>query len=120
LAGQPAGTPLPWPVQFQGIQLDPDRFTSQFRERLVSREQSHLFSPPITLLNDLYSFDPRGLLAVVDLAEIKDVTLDNLIIHRPMIFNDTPVAVFFPVFEASFDSKKHALNLPENTGKSRG
>jgi hypothetical protein len=63
-------------MQFQGIQLDPDRFTSQFRERLVSREQRHLFSPPITLLNDLYSFDPRGLLAVVDLAEIKDMTLE--------------------------------------------
>jgi hypothetical protein len=49
-----------------------------------------------------------GLLAVVDLAEIKDMTLDNLIIHCAMIFNDTPVAVFFPVFEPPFDSKKHA------------
>jgi hypothetical protein len=92
--------------------VDPDRFTSQFRERLVSGEQSHLLSPPITLLNDLYRFDPRGLLAVVDLAEIKDMTLDNLIIHRPVIFNDTPVAVLFPVLEAPFDSKKHAPNLP--------
>ena len=107
-------------MQFQGIQLDPDRFTSQFRERLVSGAQSHLFSPPMTLLNDLYSFDPRGLLAVVDLAETKDMTLDNLIINRPMIFNDTPVAVLFPVFEAPFDSKKHAPNLLENIGIARG
>jgi hypothetical protein len=71
-------------------------------------------------LDYLYRFDPGGLLAVVDLAEIKDMTLDNLIIHRPMIFNDTPVAVFFPVFEPPFDSKKHAPNLPQTIGKSMG
>jgi hypothetical protein len=48
------------------------------------------------------------------------VTLDNLIIHRPMILNDTPVTVFFSVFEAPFNSKKHAPNLLENIGIARG
>jgi hypothetical protein len=107
-------------MQLQGVHLDPDRFTRQFRDRPVSGEQGHLLSPPIALLHDLYGFDPGGLLAVVDLSEIKDMTLDNLVIHRPMIFNDTPVAVLFPVFEASFDSKKHAPNLLENIGIARG
>ena len=33
------------------------------------------------------SFFPGRLLAVIDLPEIKNVTLDNLVIHRSMIFN---------------------------------
>ena len=42
--------------------------------------------------------------------------LDNLIIHRPMIFNDTPVVVLFTVFEAAVDSK---IPAPQFTGKYR-
>jgi hypothetical protein len=107
-------------MQLQGVHLDPDRFTGQFRDRSVSGEQGHLLPPPIALLHDLYGFDPGGLLAVVDLSEIKDMALDNLVIHRPMIFNDTPVAVLFPVFEASFNSQEHTANLLENGGLARG
>jgi hypothetical protein len=107
-------------MQLQGIHLDLDRFTSQFRDRPVSGEQGHLLSSPIALLHDLYRFDPGGLLAVVDLSEIKDMALDNLVIHCPVIFNDTPIAVLFPVFEAPFDSKKHAPNLLENIAIARG
>jgi hypothetical protein len=73
--GQPASAPLPWPMQFQGRQWDPDRFTSQFRKRMVSGEQGHLLAPPITLLNALNRLNPGGLLAVVDLPEIKNVTM---------------------------------------------
>jgi len=107
-------------MQFQSRQVNLDRFAGQFRYRTVRGEKGHLLSTPLSPLNDLNGFDPGGLLAIVDLAEIKNVTLDNLIIHRPMIFNDTPVAVLFPVFEAPFDSKKHAPNLLENIGIARG
>jgi hypothetical protein len=99
-------------MQFQSRQVNLDRFAGQFRYRTVRGEQGHLFPLPLSLLNDLNGFDLGGLLAIVDLAEIKNMTLDNLVIYSPMIFNDTPVAVIFSVFEPPFDSKKHAPNLP--------
>jgi hypothetical protein len=42
------------------------------------------------------------MLAVVDFTEIQDVTLNDLVVNRAMIFNDTPVAMFFAVLEAAF------------------
>jgi hypothetical protein len=81
LAGQPAGTPLPWPMQFQGRQLDPDRFTGHFRDRSISGEQSHLLASPIPLPDYLNRFYPESQIAVINLPEIKNVTLDNLVIH---------------------------------------
>jgi len=47
-------------------------------------------------------------LAVIDLPEVKNLPLDNFVAHRPVIFNNAPIAMFFSVLESWFGAKKHA------------
>jgi hypothetical protein len=108
LAGQPTGAPLSWPMELHSVQLDLDPFTGQFRERTVSRKQGYLSCRAVALLDHLDGLHPGGLLPVIDLTKVKHLSLDNLFGRRPMVFNDTPIAMLFSVFEASFGSKKHA------------
>ena len=108
---QPAGAPLPWPMEFQAAQLDLDDFTVKFRRLSISRKQRHLPALFVSVLKDLDSLTPRCSLAIIYLTEIKNMALDDLIVNRPMVFNDTPGAMFFAVFEAAFFTKKHAPNV---------
>jgi hypothetical protein len=54
-------------------------------------------------------FHPRGLLAVIDFPEVKNLSLDDFVVHRPVIFNNAPVAMFFSILESWFGAKKHGL-----------
>lgn len=44
------------------------------------------------------------MLVVVDFAKIQNMALNDLVINRSMILNDTPVAMFFAVLEAALSS----------------
>jgi hypothetical protein len=60
-----------------------------------------------------YGLAPRYPLRVIYLAKIKYLALDDLVALGPMILNNTPVAMFFPVLYAALRSKKHAPILAE-------
>ena len=52
-------------------------------------------------------FHPRGLLAVIDFPEVKNLPLDDFVAHRPVMFNNAPIAMFFSILESWFGAKKH-------------
>ena len=94
-----------------GCSIGFGRFTVKFRRLPISRKQRHLPALFVSVLKDLDSLTPRCSLAIIYLAKIKNMALDDLIVNRPMVFNDTPGAMFFAVFDAALFTKKHASNV---------
>jgi len=37
----------------------------------------------------------------------KNLSLDDFVVHRPVIFNSAPIAMFFSILESWFAAKKH-------------
>lgn len=60
------------------------------------------------LLDHLNRLNPGGALGVIDFAKVENLPLDHFVVHRPVILNNAPIAVLFPVFETCFVSKEHA------------
>jgi len=65
------------------------------------------------VLDHIDSFHPRGLLGVIDFPEVKNLPLNHFVVQRPVVLDNTPIAVLFSVFEPWFVSKEHS-------GKSTG
>ena len=78
----------------------------------VFREQGYL--PSLRTLKDFNAPAPSSMLAVVDFTEIQDVTLNDLVVNRAMIFNDTPVAMFFPVLEPALLARLSLLAVVDH------
>jgi hypothetical protein len=51
---------------------------------------------------------PRGLLSIIDFPEVKNLPLDDFVAHCPVIFNNTPVAMFFSILESRLGAKKQS------------
>ena len=60
------------------------------------------------------------MLAVVYLAKIEHLSLNNPVVRHPLVLNDAPVAMFFTVFKTVFSSKKHAPIFLEQNKKIKG
>ena len=117
---QPTGAPLPGSMKFQFTELNLDDFTFQLRSLSVRGKQSHLSALFFAALKDIDAFAPGCMLAIVYFAKIEDLSLDNPVTRHTLVFNDTPITMFFAVFEAAFGSEKHAPILLNTTRKSRG
>jgi hypothetical protein len=102
-------------MKFQCVQLDVDRFTVQLRETPVRRKQGHLSHPATLVFDHIDGFHPRGLLPVIDLPEVKNLPLDDSVVHRPVTFNNAPIAMFFSVLESWFGAKKHTPTLSKKS-----
>ena len=53
---------------------------------------------------------------VIDLPKVKNLALDYFVVHRPVTFNNAPIAMFFSVLESWFGAKKDASHF---TGENR-
>ena len=95
-------------MNFQCVQLDVDRLTVQLRETAVRWKQGYLSHTATMVFHHIDGFHPRGLLAVIDLPEVKNLSLDDFVVHRPVIFNNAPIAMFFSILESWFGAKKHS------------
>src|SRR5262249_58488854 len=86
------------------------------RNLTISREQRQLAVPLAAFIKGFDQVVPSRELAVVDLAEIQHLPLDDLAAGAALALDDIPVAMFFAVFEASVGSQKHDANQPTPTG----
>src|ERR1700677_3539200 len=100
MARQPAATPLPRPVQPQAAEPDVHHIAIQWRRRAILGEQCDLFAGLTVLVERLDRLAPRGALAVVDLAQIKYVSLHRPPARDPAVLHDAPIAVLLAVFAA--------------------
>src|SRR6266853_2608253 len=111
MAGQPAGAPLPRPVQPQSAEPDMHHIAIQNWRRAVLGEQRDL---PRVLASLVERFDrsaPRGFLAVIDLAQIQHLPLHRPPARHPAVLDDAPVAVLLAVLLANLVAQKHAARF---------
>jgi hypothetical protein len=60
---------------------------------------------------------PSFMLAVVDLAQIQHLALNDLAARAALALDNVPIAMFFAVFEASVESQEHANQLKTRSMK---
>src|SRR3989440_2838812 len=93
LTGQPTRTPLSGVAHFQIFEPHLDELLVVHRPGLILGKEGHGPRNASALFKDLDRFTPRLALAVVDLAQIKHLTLyDPAPGHAP-VFHQRPVAV---------------------------
>ncbi|MEW6326735.1 MAG: hypothetical protein AB1487_03975 [Thermodesulfobacteriota bacterium] len=90
-------------------------FARKFRRLAVGGKQRHLPALGFTMLKDFDAFAPRCPLAVIYLAKIEHLALDDSVARHSMVLNDAPVTMFFAVFDSAFYPKKHATVLRESS-----
>jgi hypothetical protein len=71
-------------------------------------------------LKNINRFAPGSMLAIVNLTEVKDVSLNNTVVRSSLVLNDTPVSMFFAVLKPAFGSEKHGAIVQNTQEKSRG
>ena len=107
--GEPAAAPLAWAGEFDVGETQPEGgMFEQGIGRAVFRKKMNLAD----LLAFIDSFDGAGptcAVAVVDLAEIEQGFLDGTTTGDAAVFDDTPVAVLFAVFESFVGAQEHKL-----------
>ena len=104
--GQPARPPLARIVQRHLRDVDLDHLAGQFRRLAILGKQRHLPRPRLAL-HHINRAAPRRTLAVVDLAQIEDLTLNHPAATDPDVLHHTPIAVLLAVLEASFAAHEH-------------
>jgi hypothetical protein len=117
LTGQPTGTPLSGATKFQVVQSDLNDLTIQLRWSSVGREKGHLLHGAVRILDHFDRFDPGGALGIVDFAKVENLPLNHFGVQGSMILNDTPVPMFFAVFDPNFVSKEHGRQCIGEKGK---
>jgi len=58
-------------------------------------------------IEDLDAFEPALLLAVIDVAEVKDVAMHNALAAAPATFHNGPGAMLFAVFKTAVTFQMH-------------
>ena len=108
--GQPAGPPLARVVQRHLRDVDLHHLAVQLGRLPVLGKQRHLTrSRPA--FQHLDGAAPRRALAVVDLAEIQDLTLDDPAAAHAAVLHHAPVAVFLAVLESLLAAHEHGRRL---------
>ena len=64
-------------------------------------------------LDHLDSLEPTRFLAVIDLPEVQNLTLNDPIALGASILDDAPIPVLFSVLEAGFSTQEHASSVRE-------
>ncbi len=76
------------------------------RHLALQREERQLREGLAIGVEDFDSFDPSGLLAVVDLAQIKNLSLHPVAVRGLDLFGDTPVTMILAIFETVMSVEK--------------
>jgi hypothetical protein len=114
---QPARAPLPRPVQFHRIEPHLHAVTiGAGRNLAIGGKQRQLAVSPAAFIKGFDQLAPSLALAVIDLAKIKHLPLDDLATGAALVLDDIPVAMLFAVFEASVESQEHDANQPTPFG----
>ena len=108
--GQPARPPLAWLVQRHLRDVDLDHLAPQRRCLPILGKQRHLPGPR-RALHHLDRAAPRHALAVVDLAEIENLALNDPAAADPDVLHHAPVAVLLAVLEASLAAHEHGRSV---------
>ena len=104
---QPAGTELTRTPQAHGAKTDRHHIAVKRRRQTILREQRDLLRFSGVFVEDLDRLAPRRLLAVIDLAEIKHLALnDAAVVHAP-VFHHRPRAMLLAVLTANLSAQKH-------------
>src|SRR5204863_9883653 len=112
LAGEPARTPLPRPMQLHGPQPDLHPMAlGVIGQRPVGGEQGQLGCLLRPLVEGLDHPAPAFLLAVVDLAEIEHLALHDFAAGAALALDNAPVAVLLAVLEASIRAQIHGEQI---------
>ena len=122
LARQPAIAEGPRPPQFQPAQLHLDAVQRIGGNFPVIREQAHGGVALFVFVEDLQRLAPRGLLLVVDLAQIQHRPLHRLAAGQPPILHDAEVAVVLAVLLSvrCCAETSEAAECQKSSGKKRG
>lgn len=107
-------------AQLQLTEPDPDHLTVKRRRLSIIRKKGQLPEFAFTFFEDLYRFAPSGLLAIIDLPQIQNLSLNHPITLNPAILNNTPVTMFLAVFQPFLGTQKHAGSLANYSNKSMG
>ena len=108
--GQPARPPTARIVQRHLRDVDLDHLAGQLRRLAILGKQRHLPRPRLAL-HHINRAAPRRTLAVVDLAQIEDLTLISPAATDPDVLHHTPIAVLLAVLEASFAAHEHGQSV---------
>jgi len=60
------------------------------------------------------------MLAVINFAEIKNLSLNNAVVRRALVLNNAPVAVFFAVLKSPLRPEKHGTIVCWTPGENQG
>jgi hypothetical protein len=112
LIRQPAGSPLPRPVQFHALKPHLHAIAlGMFGHAAIGGEQCQL---PIFLIIYVERLDhpaPGLTLIVIDLAEVEHRPLHHLAASAALAFHYAPIAVLFTVFDPARESQVHAIGF---------
>jgi hypothetical protein len=75
---------------------------------LIGRKQGQAPLPASALVECFDRAQPRFFLAVVDLAQIEHMTIDDSTPSTPALLRDAPIAVFLAVFASPVALEVHA------------
>jgi hypothetical protein len=106
-------------MQLQLVQPELHHLTGQFGRYPVRWEQGNLPGLGIPFLERRQRLTPRGLLRVIDLAQVQHLPLDHALIGSPVVFHDTPIAMWFTVLEPGLETQEHASIVEKMPRKSR-
>src|ERR1700737_3571087 len=98
ITAKPASSPLPRPAKTHLTDPDADHIAVKLRGMSIFRKQRHLFGYLITLIEDLYRFAPRSLLAIVNFPQIQHMPLYGSSAGHATVFHHAPIAVLLAIF----------------------
>jgi hypothetical protein len=106
---EPAGAPLPRPAEPQLRQLQPnDRRVRQRPRAAVFGKQRQSLRPIDFFVQHIDRPAPRQFLRVVDLAEVKNMLLNDPPARNALAFDNAPIAMPLAVLLANLLTQKHA------------
>ena len=105
--GEPAAAPLAGMMEREFIQPDTDDAVVAFGRGPVVGKESDLGSRGGVRRVGLKRLAPGGVWGVIDLAEIKHLTLRAAPVVETFVFNHTPIGVRLAIFFADLGTQKH-------------
>ena len=104
--GEPTGAPLAGPLQRKFREAHLHRLSDMHWHLALRSEERQLREGLPIGVEDFDGFDPSGLLAVIDLAQIKNRSLHPVALRGADLFGDTPVTMILAVFESVMSVEK--------------
>jgi hypothetical protein len=122
LTDDPAGAPLPRAFEAERAQAHLHADVRRMgRNRPVGREQGEAELAVAALLDGLDAAQPAGLLAVVDLPEVQEVSIDYPAVGAPVLLSDAPVPMLLAVFDAGMALQVHGgQSVPQFPARAKG